>query len=220
MEKHWATKQQVKHDEVRDAVGQGFEWLLLRKREAGIAAGVTVGAIALIGLILYSRAARANAAWDKLSLSELYAYMGRPQEAEATADLAVSEGGSAGAAALARILQGDLRAPRGEFDKALAAYAEAAENGPAAIKPFARANKAAALEAAGKHAEAAAEAAGFLDAYPDHLLAPMVLSGLARAQQAQGQGDAAKASLQKIALQYPDTPWAAWANSRLQPPAK
>ena len=64
--------------------------------------------------------------------------------------------------------------------------------------------------------KAAQTAQRFLDAYGDHFLAPQVHSCLARSLESAGQAAQAKAAFQKIALQYADTSWAAWAQARLK----
>jgi TolA-binding protein len=115
------------------------------------------------------------------------------------------------------MLEGDLRLPRGEADLALAAYDKAAQIAPEPLRPYALTEKIMTLETVGKAAECATAAQGYLEASPDTLLAPMVHASQARCQQASGQAEAAKTTLQKISLQYPGTPWA-WG-LRLQPPA-
>jgi len=214
---HWSAKSEVKRDELKDALTQALDWLLLNRRQAAWAAGGALGLGLIGGLFLYGRHSRQNAAWDKLSLAELYAYSGKPQDAQALLSQLTEEGASPAAASLAHLLEGDLRFPRGEVDQALAAYDKAAETAPEALKPFALTEKILALESSGKSAECAAAAQAFLEAFGEHLLAPTVHASLARAQLALGQGEAAKTTLQKIALQYPNTSWSAWAASRLQP---
>lgn len=214
--KHWSNKSEAARDEVKDALEEAIGWVLVHRREAGWTAGGVAAAAVVLGLFLYGRQARANAAWDKLSQAELYAYSGRPQEAQALAAQVSEERGSAAASALAHLLEGDLHYPKGEFDQALAAYDKAAQEAPEPLRPYAAAEKVMTLEAAGKAADCAAAAQSFLDVNADHLLAAQVHSALARCQLAQGQGDAAKATLQRIALQYQNTPWAEWANFRLQ----
>lgn len=216
---HWSAKSEVKRDELKDALAQTLDWIILRRREvARTAGGAAVLGLAL-GLFLYGRHSRRNAAWDALSLAELYAYSGKSQEAQ-TLLARVTEGdASPAAASLAQMLKGDLLWPRGEQDQALAAYDQAAASAPEALRPFALASKVLALETAGKSAECVAAAQSLLDAYPDHALAPQTHSSLARCLLASGQADAARTALQKISLQYPNTPWAAWAGARLQAPS-
>lgn len=218
--KHWSSQSEAARDEVRDAFAETVEWLMLRRRQVAWTAGGAAGLALLAALFLYNRRVRVDEAWDKLSRAEIYAYSGRPDEARKLIEEIASDGASPAAAAMARLLDGDLAYPRGDYEQALAAYDKAVETAPESLRPFALAQKAMTLEAAGRAADGAAAAQAFLDAHSDHLLAPQVHAVLARCQAAQGQADAAKATLQRIALQYPNTPWAAWATSRLQPPAK
>lgn len=219
IDKHWASKQPSKQDEVRDFVANSLDLALKRRKEVGLALGGVAVIGALIGFYAYSRAANENEAWDKLSLAE-YSYYGRPQEAAAPLAELAAQNASPAAAGLAGLMQGELKQAKGEHDAALASFTHAAEVAPEPLKPFAAAEKVSALEAAGKPAECVAAAQAFQDANADHFLAPQVQEVMARCQLAAGQADAARATWQKISLQYPDTPWAARANARLQPPAK
>ena len=83
-EKHWATKQASKQDEVRDFFGKGLDWALVRRKEIGIAAAALAVLAAAAGFFVYSRQARESEAWDKLSMAEAYSYYGRPKEASDT----------------------------------------------------------------------------------------------------------------------------------------
>ena len=216
--KHWSTKSEAAQDEVKDAIEEAVEWILVRRREAAWTAGGVVAAALLIGLFLYARHARINDAWDKLSQAELYAYSGRLTEAQNLLTDVSEKSASPAASTLAALLQGDLHYPHGEYDQALAAYDKASLIAPESLRAYPLADKVSALEASGKSADCAAAAQSFLDTYPDHILFPQVHVSLARCQMAQGQGDAAKTTLQRISLQYPNTPWAAWAAARLAPP--
>ncbi|MDO8757102.1 MAG: hypothetical protein Q7J64_03740 [Elusimicrobiota bacterium] len=218
-DKHWAAKTS-KQDEVKDFVAGVLELALKRRKEVGIAVGAVAVLGALIGFAVYARTQRENEAWDKLAMAEAYTYYGRAKEAsDALAEL-TAQGASPAAAGLAGMLDSEQKRAKGEHDAALAALTRAAEAAPAPLKPFVFAEKVGALEAAGKHAECAAAAQSFLDANAEHFLGPLVQETMARCQAAGGQPEAARASWQKISLQYPDTPWAARANARLQPPTK
>ncbi|MEK7388776.1 MAG: tetratricopeptide repeat protein [Elusimicrobiota bacterium] len=219
-EKHWATKQTSKQDEVRDLFTLGLDWALRNRRQVAMGAGGVAVVAVLIGLLFYSRAARENEAWDKLSLAEAYSYYGRTQEAANTLAEITAHNANPAASGLAEIMAGDIKHAKGEHDQAVSAYSRAVETAPEALRPFAQADRIAALEAAGKHAECAAAASSFLESNTEHFMGPRIMELLARCQASAGQGDAAKATWQKIALQFPDTPWAARANSRLQPTAK
>jgi len=217
--KHWSDQSEAARDEVRDAIEETVDWILQRRREVAYAAAGAAAAAVLLGLFLYSRHARRNEAWDKLSQAELYAYSGRPAEAQSLIQQVTDAGGSSAASALAHMLEGDLQIPGGKYDAAVAAYDKASQDAPEPLRPFAQAEKILALEAAGKPADCAAAAQSFLDSAPDHLLAAQVHSALARCQLASGKADDAKQTLQRISLQYPNTPWAEWASARLQTPA-
>ena len=220
IEKHWATKQTSKQDEVRDFFGKGLDLALTHRKEVGMAAAGLAVIGLLIGFFVYSRSANENEAWDKLSMAEAYSYYGRPKEASDTLTELTAQNASPAAAGLAGLMQGELKQAKGEHDAALASFTQAVAVAPEPLKPFAAAEKISALEAAGKPAECVAAAQTFLDANADHFLGPQVHEIMARCQLAAGQPDAARATWQKISLQYPDTPWAQRANARLQPPTK
>lgn len=219
-EKHWANNQASKKDEVRDFFGKGLDLAIKRRKEVALAGGGIILAGVLIGTVVYSRSARENEAWDKLSIAEAYSYYGRPKEAGDTLAEVAAQTASPAAAGLAGMMQGELKRTAGEHDAALASFTRAAEITSEPLKPFAAAEKISALEAAGKSAECAAAAQTFLDVNADHFLGPQIQETMARCQLTAGQAEAARATWQKISLQYPDTPWAARANTRLQPATK
>lgn len=217
--RHWASHSEAKHDEVREAAAGAFEWLLQRKQQALLVTGAVLAALLVAAVVTVQRRASKADAWDRYALAELLAYGGRPTDAVDAARKLGEEKPGTRAATMARLLEGDILQARGEYKAALDAYAKAAEEqGP--LSPFSAANRAMTLEAAGQHAEALSAAKQFLSESPEHFLAPLVLSVQARCEQALGQAEAARASLQRITLQYPDSPWAAWANTRLLPPTK
>ena len=220
IEKHWASKQTSKQDEVRDFVSRGLDLALQRRKEVALVLGGAAVVGLLIGFWVYSRTANENEAWDKLSLAEAYSYYGRPKEAADALSEVAAQTASPAAAGLAGLMQGELKQTKGEHDAALASFSRAVEVAPETLRPFAQAEKIAGLEAAGKPAECSVAAQAFLDANADHFLAPQVQEVMARCQVAAGQAEAARATWQKISLQYPDTPWAARANARLNPPTK
>jgi tetratricopeptide (TPR) repeat protein len=216
--KHWSTRSAAAQDEVKDAVEEAVDWLIVHRREAGWTLGAAAVLAVVGGLFLYGRNARRNAAWDRLSQAELLAYSGRPNEAMGLLSNMAQAGGSPTAVGLADLLEGDLNYPQGDYGRALAAYDQAVSDAPEVLKPYALADKVMTLEASGKNADCAAAADSFLEAYADHLLAPQIQASLARCQLAGGQTEAATATLQKLSLQYPGTPWAEWAAYRLNPP--
>ncbi len=216
---HWSSNLEAKHDEVREAVISALDWVLARRKQAlAVVGGVVVLAV-LAGLVAVSRRARKADAWDRYAVAELLAYGGRPNEALDSVKKIGEDHPGTLAAGMSRLLEGDILQARGEYATALAAYGKAAEEG-GPLTPFALANKAMTHEAAGACAEALAASSSFLETSSEHFLAPLVLGVQARCQAALGQADAAKSTLQKMTLQYPDSAWAAWANARLQPPTK
>lgn len=220
IEKHWASRQPAKTDEVRDLFARGLDYALAHKKEVAAAGGAAISVAAVIGLFVYARAAKENEAWDKLTFAEAYSYYGRGQEAAATLSEVAAQNASPAAASLAGMMEGELKQSKGDHEGALASFARAADASTTELKPFAAAERITALEIAGKSAECAAAASSFLEANAEHFLAPQVHENLGRCQAAAGQAAAARATWQKISLQYPDTPWAARANARLQAPTK
>jgi len=213
--KHWSAKSSVKHDELRDSVEWLIDWVAANRAQAAGILGVAVAAVLAAGLVVYARRARTDAAWDKLTQAEEAAASSKPQEAQALLAQVYQDGGSAAAGSMALLLEGDMHHGRAEYDQALASYDKASEQAPETLKPFALSDKILTLEAAGKAEQCVSAAQSFLDATPDHLLAPLIHACLARCQLAEGQADAAKATLQKISLQYANTPWDDWAKGRL-----
>ncbi len=216
---HWASQSEAKHDEVREAAVGAIDWVLARRKQALMVLGGAAVLLAAFAVFMVQRRANFADAWDRYAVSELLAYGGRPNDALDAARKLGDDHAGTRAATMGRLLEGDILQARGEYAAALAAYGKAAEEqGP--LAPFATADKAMTQEAAGQCAEALSTAAQFQSAHAEHFLAPLVLGVQARCQNSLGQGDAAKATLQKISLQYPDSPWAAWANARLSPSTK
>ena len=128
---------------------------------------------------------------------------------------------SAVASGYGLLFAGDLLYHKDQFEPSVKYYQQLLDRGqPQALQPFALSGVVSAQEAAGQCAQAAQTAERFLGTFPDHFLAPQVHASLARCQAALGQADTAKATLQKIVLQYPDTSWAAWAQEKLKPLGK
>ena len=215
--KHWSAKSDLKHDELKDALEVAFDWVVGNRAQAAAIFGGIVVAGLIVGLLFYSRHARENAGWNNLTQAESLAASGKLDEAHALLAQTAADGGMPGG--MARILDGDIRYQQGQYDQALDSYNKAADEAPESLKPFALADKAQALEAAGKPDQCVAAAQSFIDTRGDHLLAPQVQATLARCQLAEGQAEAAKATLQKISLQYQGSFWEQWAKDQLNPTA-
>jgi tetratricopeptide (TPR) repeat protein len=217
MGKQWV-REQVRKDLVQDSLDKGVRWVEINRSRAGaIAAGVAAAALIAVFVIARVRANK-NEAWDRLSIAEAMAYTGRVDGSLEQLKKLSDEQPGTPAAAYGQLFAGDVLYTKGQYKEALALYTEVLERGaPAPLMPIALNDVAISQEAVGEFAQAQQTAQRFLDSHPDHFLAPQVHAVLARAQAAQGQLDAAKATYQKIALQYPETSWAAWASARLSP---
>jgi tetratricopeptide (TPR) repeat protein len=215
--KHWSAKSDLKHDELKDAIEVAFDWVLANRGQAAGILGGAIAVVAIVGLLFYSRHARVNAAWNSLTDAETLAASGKIPDAQTALAQIAAEGGTPGG--MARLLDGDIRYQAGQYDQALDSYNKAADEAPETLKPFALADKVQALEAMGKPDQCVAAAQSFLDTRADSPLAPQIHATLARCQLAEGQSEAAKATLQKIALQYQGSFWEQWAKNQLNPPA-
>lgn len=216
MGKQWV-RQQIRHDEMHDIVDKSLVWIE-KNRQTAATAGAVIAVAVIILVLTYSHARNSRAqAWDRLSLAQSYAYSGVPQAALAQIDQLERDHPNSDAAGYARVFAGDVEYQRGNYQQAEQDYTKIIERGlPKAAQPVALADLAITQEAAGQAQQAVQTAQRFLDAYPDHYLAPQVHSCLARSLAAVGQKDQAKAAFQKISLQYPDTSWAVWAQSQLK----
>ena len=216
MGKQWV-RAQVKRNELQDTVDGGLRWVLDNRQTAGIGAAGIAAVLLFAGLFLYSHRAKQNAAWDDLSLANGLAYSGQTEAALKKVDEIIAAYPGTAASGYGLLFAGDMLFHRDHFAESLKYYKQLVDRGqPLVLQPFALGGLALAQEAAGQCAEAVKTEEGFLGAHPDHFLAPQVHASLARCQTSLGQRDTAKATLQKIALQYPETSWAAWAQERLK----
>lgn len=215
MAKQWV-KQQVRRNELQDVVDSGLKWTLQNKQTAMTALGALAATILAAGGLFYRNKSIQAAAWDKLAIAEGYAYTGRVDMSMQQLKELGNEYSGSKAGSLGSLLAGDILYRQGSYKEASEIYSKLMERGDPKIQPLALADLAMAQEASGQFAQATASAQRFLDAYSDHFMAPQVHACLGRSFQAAGQGDQAKQAFQKMVLQYPDTPWAAWAQTRLQ----
>ena len=216
MGKQWV-RAQIRRNEVQDTVDRGIRWLAGNRRTAGIAAGIAAAVLLCAGLFLYTHHAKRNASWEGLSLAQGYAYNGQPDQAVKKIDELNAEYPTTQAAGFGLLFAGDILYHRGQYKETMKYYNQILDRGePQSLVPFALGSVALALEASGQCPEALKTQERFLQTYHDHFLAPQVHSSLARCQAALGQGDAAKATFQKIVIQYPDSSWASWAQERLK----
>ncbi len=219
MGKQWV-KQQIKHDEMHQALDHGVRWTSANRQKAGIIAGSVAAVLLLGGLFLYSAQSKQNAAWERLSMAQVYAYSGQAEASIKQIQELTAEYPAAKATGYALLFAGDVLFQGGRYKEAVESYAKLlAQDEPKALLPLALGGTVISQEAAGQCPQARESAERFLQAYADHFLAPQVQGSIARCQEASGSADQAKTTWQKIALQYPESAWAAEAQARLQPPA-
>lgn len=216
MGKHWA-RQQIRTNELQDTVDRTMDWIQLNRQVAAGAAAAVAVALVVGGLAVYRNKANREAAWEKLAMAHALAYTGRSDQALSAVNEIADNFSGTGAAQFALVFGGDVLFPQGKYKEAISFYSKAVERAdPKTLQPVALNDLAIAQFADGQPAEAAKTAERFLSSFPEHFLAPQVHMTLARSLAAQGQTEAAKAAYQKIALQYPDTSFAAEATARAQ----
>ncbi|HAM35614.1 MAG TPA: hypothetical protein DEB40_03510 [Elusimicrobia bacterium] len=216
MGKQWV-RQQIKKNEIQDAVDRILRWVASNRRTAGIAAAAAAGVILLGGLSIYSYRARQSAAWDQFSLANAYAYQGQTDEALKKVEGLNAQYPSAAATGYALLFAGELLYQKERFPESAKYYKQLLDRGqPQTLLPFALEGLGMAQEAMAQCAEASQTGERFLQTYPDHFLAPQAHASLARCQITMSQAAAAKATLQKMVIQYPETSWASWAQEKLK----
>jgi tetratricopeptide (TPR) repeat protein len=209
------TKQDIKRNEVADAMEGGLRWVRLHPQQT------LWGALAAAALVLVSvavvlrRHQTREEAWSGLSAATAYAYSGQTDAALGQVKAVADAHAGTTAAAYARLLAGDILFQQGKFKEAAQAYQEIlAQPGDAATPPLALSGLALAQEGSGDCPAAAASAQRFLDSHQDHYLAPQTHAVLARCLASQGKAEEAKAAFQRIEILYPGTYWETWAKAR------
>ncbi len=218
MGKQWI-KQEIRRNELQETVDSSLLWIAGNRPKALGAAGLFLLLVAGAAAGIYSYRSQRQAAWERLSMAQALGMTGRAEEAiKQLQELAAEQPGS-DAASFGLLFLGDLQYRQGAFQEAVASYTKVLERGkPATALPMALANVAVAEEAGGRCREAADGARRFLETHPEHFLAPHVHASLARCLGVLKEGGEEKAAYQKIALQYPETGWAAWAQEKLKGP--
>lgn len=216
MGKQWV-RQEMHKNEVADALGSVRLWLERNRQAAAWAGAGLLAALLLAAAYLHRRSQALEESWGKLALAQSYAYSGRPEQALALAREVVERHGASLAAGHALLLTGDVHYQESRWSEAQASYQQALErSGDPALEPLALAGLALAQEAAGDCQASTKTDERLLEAHQDHFLAPQAHASLARCLGALGQADKAKATLERMALLYPETRWAEWAKARLK----
>lgn len=216
MGKQWV-RQQVRHDELHDVIDKAILWAASNRQKTIAAVGIVTAVVLVASLAAYHTRSNRADAWERLGLAQSLAYGGRADAASDQLKKLEAEHPSSDAAGFGTVFAGDLQYQQGQYKEAAAKYTAVLERGqPKTLQPVALSDLALSQEAAGQYQAAVQTAQRLLEGYPEHFLAPQAHACLARCLQASGHADQAKAAYQKIALQYPDTTWAAWAQSRLK----
>ena len=217
MGKQWV-KAEIKRNEIQVAVDKTVLWVSENRQTASIAAGAAAVALLAASLFVYHARSIKDEAWSRLGLAQDLAGGGRADLALKQIQELTARYPNTDAAGFGLLLAGDILYPQGQYKEAIDNYRKVLEGGAQkALQPIAMGDIGLSLEASGLCQQAVETDGKFLETYPDHFLAPQVHASLARCLQALGQTEQAKAAYQKIALQYPQSVWAEWAQNRLQP---
>ena len=218
MGKQWV-RAQIKRNEMQETLDRGLRWVAQNRQTAGISGGAIAAVLLFAGLFLYSHHSRQIAAWDELSLANALAYSGQTDAALKKVDEITATYSGTPAAGYSLLFAGDMLFHKDRFADSEKYYKQLVDRGqPQVLLPLALGGLALAQETGGQCAEAVKTGERFLGTYPEHFLAAQVHASLARCEMTLGQRDTAKATLQKIALQYPESSWATWAQERLKAP--
>ena len=179
---------------------------------------VGVLAVAIAGGTMGYRILQARErSWGKLAIAQSLAYGGQLEPAFQQIKALSSEHPDSVAAGYGLLLEGDIRFQQDKFKEAVEVYRSlAADPAHKSLAPLAMADLGIVQEAAGDCKAAVEADQRFLDSFQDHFLAPQVHASLARCLGALGEAEKAKATLERMAFLYPDTPWVDWAKSRLK----
>ena len=219
MATHWA-KEQVHRNELAAFIERLALWVSAH-REAALGVGGTLLAALFLGVYSAVRYRDLKLqAWEKLAIAQTYAFSGQGKTALEQLQAVREQYPRTQAAGFGDQFQGDLLFQSGDYKGSIEAYHRVLDRKDPGLLPYAHSGIAFAQEGAGQPAAAVEAAQNFLSQYQDHFLAPQVHAVLARSLKALGRDEEAKATLEKIALLYPETFWAQWANNTLHPRPK
>ncbi len=214
MGKQWV-RQELKRNELAERV-ENVAVRVNANRQTALA--VLGGAVAVLvigaGVWLHFNKTRTEA-WEKLAIAQSMAYSGQAKQALEQLG-PVTDGGST-PSAYAQLFASDVHFKTGEYKEAAAGYQKLIERAPKALLPVAMADLGLALEAAGDCKGSIEANQRLLDTFQDHFMAPQAQASMVRCYSSTGQPTLAKSTLDRIVLLYPDSYWAQWAKTRLNP---
>lgn len=216
MSKQWV-RQEIKKNEIADFLAKAAAWALAnRQRAVGIAGGmlaVVIGGIYIVNQIFQNQ----DTAWERLAFAQSYAYQGQPAKAIEQLKLLEDQFSQTPASGFGMLFAGDILFRAGQYKEAATTYQRLLDRqSPKQTMPLAMSDLGLSQEAAEDCKSAVETNQRFLDAYADHFLAPQAHASLARCLDLLGLKDKPKATYERMALLYPDSYWAQWAQTRLK----
>ncbi|MFH2201827.1 MAG: tetratricopeptide repeat protein [Elusimicrobiota bacterium] len=216
MAKAWARKE-AKKNEFAALVEKGVLWVKYHPTTS-MWGGIGVIAVALVAASFYNRmVTQREESWSRYAVAQSYAYSRQPDAALEQIRLLTEEFPTSAASSYALLLAGDILYERGSYKEAAASYDKiVVQPNHAEAVPIALTNLSLSQEAAGNCKSASDSAQRLLDSYGEHFLAPQAHASLARCLVIAGEREKARATFEKMAVLYPNTYWAQWAQARLQ----
>lgn len=200
-------------------VERGIQWV--RSHQEHVLA--SLGTLAIVGTLglfrVYHNHSQNEQAWTQLDAVQAQLLQGQTQAALKALDQWTTQFQNAEPFFYSQFLRADLLSKTTDYAGAARIYAELAQNGrPLNIRPLALAAQIAFEEMAGHIPQAEALADKFLDKdhYPDHFLAASVYLDQARLAEMAGTPEKAASIYDRFILLFPQSPWTAFAKTRLQ----
>jgi len=216
MAKAWA-RQEAKTNEIAAILEKGVLWVKFHP-QAALWGGIgTLAAVIAIAAFVNRTINEREESWSRFAFAQSYAYSKQPVQALEQVQSLSRDYPASAATSYGLLLAGDILFEQGKFKEAIATYNQVVSRpNHRETLPLALANLGISQEASGDCQSATGTDQRFLDAYPEHFLAPQVHASLARCLSLTGDTEKAKATYERIAFLYPDTYWATWASARIK----
>jgi tetratricopeptide (TPR) repeat protein len=200
------SKRQIKEDPLVTYVGKARTWTTANLRRLLIAGGVVVLVIASVSAMRNARSSQEAQASTQLSQAQYHLWGGNLQQAIDLADDIIQRWPGTRSAETAQLVRGDALLGNGDADGALAAYQAflAKQKGDGAERSAALRGEAAALEDAGRYAEAAQRYESLARQVDQGDLVAIDLVAAARCYSRSGDSGRARALYQEVLDDYPD----------------
>jgi TolA-binding protein len=207
------SKQDLKKNELADILNIAGEWIRNNRNQFYTIAATAAGVI-LLAVFFYVRKNQLKAvSEDKLAVAQSLVYSGQAAQGIAYLDELIA---NSGVEVKAIMVKADFLMNTGKFSDAEQLLQRAVSIGrPKTLMPLVLVSLGAAQEDQGKFAEAARTYNDFLNAYPDHFIAPKAYEALARTYELTNAPNEARSAYEKLVTLYPATQWAQRAQERL-----